>query len=146
VFTRELTHVRLPSPIEREIGYAPVVLVVEDDEDTRDGIEALLSADGYRVEAARNEKDAVERALRCCPDLILVSLGGTPADVVAAAVRVRRRAEIDVSVPVVVFSIATIEEGAEVPLGRNVYATRPDNFDQLRAFIRKRIVDSLGLS
>jgi hypothetical protein len=91
------------------------------------------------------EQDAVERALRCCPDLILVSLDGTPAAVVAAAVRVRRRAEIDVSVPVVVFSIATIEEGAEVPLGRNVYATRPDNFDQLRAFIRQRIVDSLGL-
>jgi DNA-binding response OmpR family regulator len=146
VFPRELIHVRLPSSIEREIGYAPVVLVIEDDEETRDGIDALLSADGYRVEPARNEEDAVERALRCCPDLILVSLAGTPAAVVAAAVRVRRRAEIDVSVPVVVFSIATIEEGAEVPLGRNVYATRPDNFDQLRAFIRKRIVDSLGLN
>ena len=60
-----------------------VVLVVADDEETRDGIEQLLSSDGYHIEPARNETDAIERASRCCPDLILVSLSGSPADVVA---------------------------------------------------------------
>jgi DNA-binding response OmpR family regulator len=138
--------VRATSFVESELGYVPLVLVVADDEETRDGIEQLLVADGYRVEPARHEEDAVERALRCCPDLILVSLTGSPAAVVAAAVRIRRRADIDASVPVVVFCVPTIEEGAEVALGRQVYITRPDNFDQLRAFLRRLIVDSLDLT
>ena len=135
--------VRIASLLERALGCPPLVLAVESDEETRDGIEALLSADGYRVEPARNEDEAVERASRCCPDLILVSLRMPPAEVVAAAVRIRRRAEIDAAVPVVVFSVPTIEEGAEIALGRNVYATYPDNFDQLRALIGRLIMASL---
>jgi DNA-binding response OmpR family regulator len=135
--------VRITSIIERELGCAPLVLVVEDDEETRDGIEALLSTDGYRVEAARREDEAADRASRCCPNLILVSMSGAPEAVVAAAVRIRRRAELDSSVPIVVFSVPTIEEGAEIALGRNVWATRPDNFDQLRALIGRVILGSL---
>lgn len=135
--------VRIASLLERELGCPPLVLVVDDDEETRDGIEALLSSDGYRVEPARDEDDAVDRASRCCPDLILVSLGLPAAEVVAAAVRVRRRAEIGAAVPVIVFSVPTIEEGAEVALGRNVYITHPDNFDQLRALIGRLIMASL---
>jgi CheY-like chemotaxis protein len=135
--------VRITSVIERELGCTPLVLAVDGDEETRDGIEALLSSDGYRVEAARSESDAVDRASRCCPNLILVSLAGSPDEVVGAAVRVRRRAELDASVPIVVFSVTTIEEGAEVHLGRNVYATRPDNFDQLRSLIGRLILKSL---
>lgn len=141
--TRMPDSVRIISLIERRLGCTPLVLAVEEDEETRDGIEALLTSDGYRVEPARNEDDAVERASRCCPNLILVSLGRAPTEVVAAAVRIRRRAEIDASVPVVVFSVPTIEEGAEISLGRNVYVTHPDNFDQLRALIGRLIVASL---
>jgi hypothetical protein len=37
-------------------------------------------------------------------------------------------------VPVVVFCIAEIDEGDEVAIGKNVYITRPDNFNQLRIF------------
>jgi len=131
------------SSVERQVGYVPLVLVVEHDEETRDGIEQLLSADGYRVEAARNEEDAVKRALRCCPDLILVTVAGSPDAAVGAAVRIRRRAGIDVAVPVVVFCVPALEQGAEVPLGRNVHVTRPDNFDQLRAFLLRLIVASI---
>ena len=134
---------RITSLIERELGCPPLVLVVENDEETRDGIEALLTADGYGVEAARSEEDAVTRALRCCPVLILVSLAGRPEEVVAAAVRVRRRAELDATVPVVVWSVHTIDEGAEVALGRNVFVTRPDNFDQLRGFIGRVMLEAL---
>jgi CheY-like chemotaxis protein len=140
-----ITPVRVPAFIERQIGCSPLVLMVEDVEETRDGIEKLRTADGYRVEPARNEHDAVTRASRCCPDLILVSLAGSPSAVVAAAVRIRRRAGIDTSVPVVVFCVPTIEERAEVMLGRNVWARRPDNFDQLRELLGRLLVRSLGL-
>jgi DNA-binding response OmpR family regulator len=112
-------------------------MVADDVEETRDGIEQLLRADGYRVDPARSEDDAVDHAWRHPPDLILVSLDGSPEHVTASAVRIRRRAGLDDRVPVVVFCVPTLEEGAEEDLGYNVYATRPDNFDQLRVFLRR---------
>jgi DNA-binding response OmpR family regulator len=119
-----------------------VVLVADDVEETRDGIEKLLSADGYRVDPARNEDDAVDRARRRRPDLILVSLDGPPVEVIASAARIRVRAALNDRVPVVVFCIPTLDEGAEVAIGSNVYVTRPDNFDQLRAFLGRLLRQS----
>jgi CheY-like chemotaxis protein len=112
-------------------------MVADDEEETRDGIEKLLLADGYRVLPVRDEDSAVRRASRRRPDLILVSLDGSPSQVTAAAVRIRKRAGLDERVPVVVFCVPTLEEGAEVDLGFNVHATLPDNFDQLRVFLRR---------
>ena len=40
-----------------------LILVVQDVEETRDGVEALLKADGYRVDAARDEEDAVIQSI-----------------------------------------------------------------------------------
>jgi CheY-like chemotaxis protein len=113
------------------------ILVVEDIEETRDGIELLLVTDGYRVEAVRNERDAVESARRNRPDLILVSLGGTSSNVIASARHIRARAELGNDVPVVVFCSVEVGKGAEVDIGQNVYATRPDNFNQLRKLLTR---------
>ncbi len=120
-----------------EKGGGPMILVVEDVEETRDGIEALLKRDGYRVECARDEQDATERAQRKRPDLMLVSLGGPPVEVIAAARRVCERTELGESVPVVIFCVGEVREGDEVAVGCNVYITNPDNFDQLRNLISR---------
>ena len=61
-----------------------VILVLEDVNETRDGIEKLLKADGYRVALARDEKEAIESVQRQRPDLILMSVAGLPHEVVAA--------------------------------------------------------------
>ena len=114
-----------------------VILVVEEAEEIRDGIESLLKVDGYRVNCARDENDAVSTARRIRPDLILIS-GGTPANLmITKAVRIRKRAGLTDTVPVVIFSVDTLAEGAEVENRARVYLTRPDNFDQLRQFLRR---------
>src|ERR1700674_5690295 len=102
------------------------VLVVEDVTETRDGIEKLLKADGYRVAVARDERDAIESAGLRHPDLILVSLAGLPSEVIVTARRIRERAEVGEQVPIVVFCIEDIAEVDEIPIGRNVHVTRPD--------------------
>src|SRR5678815_3459809 len=66
-----------------------IILVVEDVNETRDGIERLLKADGYRVTLARDEKDAIESAQRVPPNLILVSVAGLPHEFVIAARHIR---------------------------------------------------------
>jgi DNA-binding response OmpR family regulator len=116
---------------------ARLILLLENEQETRDGIEKLLRADGYRVDAARDEDDAVARATRAIPDLILVSLNGSPHDAIAETSSIRERAELDQSIPVVIFSVQTVAEGAEEKIEGNVYLTRPDNFDQLRALFRR---------
>src|SRR6476646_1535220 len=98
-----------------------VILVVEDVQETREGIERLLRVDGYRVALARDEQDGIESALRQRPDLILVSL---------AARRIRESAAIGEEVPVVVFCVDEIAQGDEIAIGENVHVTRPDNFNQ----------------
>jgi len=51
-------------------------LVVEDDDDTRDNLAALLRSDGYAVVTADNGREAFDwlRASDCLPDLIVLDL------------------------------------------------------------------------
>jgi CheY-like chemotaxis protein len=114
-----------------------LILVVEDVAETRDGIEKLLTTDGYRTTLARDERDAIESARRKRPDLILVSLAGFPSEVIATARRIRERAEIGHRVPVVIFCIESIEEGDDLAIGENVHISRPDNFNQLRRLLTR---------
>jgi CheY-like chemotaxis protein len=114
-----------------------LILVVEDVAETRDGIEKLLTTDGYRTTLARDEPDAIESARRKRPDLILVSLAGFPSEVIAAARRIRERAEIGHLVPVVIFCIESIAQGDDLAIGENVHVSRPDNFNQLRRLLTR---------
>ena len=114
-----------------------MILVVEDVAETRDGIEKLLKAHGYRVAVARDERDAIESVQRQHPALILVSLAGLPSEVIVTARRIRERGAVGEDVPVVLFCIDEIGEGDEVAIGRNVHVTRPDNFNQLRRLLTR---------
>src|SRR5438552_3990241 len=123
-----------------------VILVIEDEQETRDGLEKLLSADGYEATPARDEKDAMLRANHTDPHLILLGLGQRSADVIAFARRIRDRICKSDQIPVVIFCVQTIAEGAEVSVGANIYLTRPDNFDQLRHFLHRLLHKPLAVS
>jgi CheY-like chemotaxis protein len=114
-----------------------VILVVEDVEETRYGIERLLTASGYEVSTARDEEEAIQKARLHHPDLILISLGLDAVRVLPVARRIRAGAGLGDEVPVVVFCVPSLNEGDEVAAGHNVYMTRPDNFDQLRASLSR---------
>jgi DNA-binding response OmpR family regulator len=114
-----------------------IILVLEDVEETRDGLEQLLTADGYRVIPARSEAEAIGQARCEHPGLILACLGGAESVVIAAAQQVRDSAGLSENVPIVIFCSPTRPEGAEVELGLGIYVTCPDNFDQLRALLRR---------
>ena len=123
--------------MDNEIGINPIILVVEDVHETRDGIEKLLKADGYRLVLARDELDGIENAQRQRPDLILVSLDGLPSEVLMSGCRIRESAAAGDDVPIVIFCFDEIPEGAEVAIGKNVHITQPDNFNQLRDLLSR---------
>ena len=113
------------------------ILIVADIEETRDLIEKLLKKNGYDVDLARGEEEAICRARSRSPDLILMSLGFEREELVATAHRIRNGAALGQDIAVVIFCVPTIPEGAEIEVNENVYVTRPDNFDQLRDFFRR---------
>jgi len=119
-----------------------MILVVEDVRETRDGIEKLLLADGYRVALADNERDAIDTVSRTDPDLILVSLAGTPDEVILSARRIRERTAGGDRIPVVVFCSETLADGEELAIDRSVYITRPDNFNQLRSLLARLLSEN----
>ena len=123
--------------MDNDIGINPIILVVEDVHETRDGIEKLLKADGYRVVLARDELDGIESVQRQRPDLILVSLAGLPSEVLGSGRRIRESAAAGEDVPVVIFCFDEILEGAEVAIGKNIHIAQPDNFNQLRGLLSR---------
>lgn len=61
-------------PEDAQTARAPLVLIAEDHEDSRDALRTLLDAFGYRVVEAENGRRAVELALAERPDLILMDM------------------------------------------------------------------------
>ena len=114
-----------------------VILVIEDVEETRDGIERLLTASGYQVSSARDEEEAALKGSLHHPNLILLGMGLDVVQVLPVARRIRDHTGLGEEVPVVVFCVTHLNEGAEVAVGHNVYMMRPDNFDQLRASLSR---------
>ena len=108
----------------------------------REGIKALLERDGHRIYPVKSEEEAIDTAMRVRPDLILISLDQSSDYVTACARRVRARASLSESVPIVMFCISTLAEGAEVLVGENTYATRPINFNQLRKLMRRLLAQT----
>ncbi len=121
-----------------------LILVVEDVHEIREGMEKLLTADGYRVALARDERDALDNGRLKHPNLILVSLAGSPTDVSLAATRIREGIQPGQDVPVVIFCGGGIAEGDEVAMGHNVHLTRPDNFNQLRRMLARLLDQNLS--
>ena len=114
-----------------------IILVLEDVEETAQLIERMLKGNGYNVALARSEEEAIFRSRFQSPDLILMSLGLGPERLLATAHRIRRRAGLSQDVAIVIFCIPTIPEGAEMEVDKNVYVTRPDNFNQLRELLHR---------
>ena len=81
--------------------------------------------------------------MRASPDLILVSLGGSPDDAIAEASSIRERAGLGQDIPVAVyFRCKRLLRALRKKIEANIYLTRPDNFDQLRALLRRLLSES----
>jgi two-component system, OmpR family, KDP operon response regulator KdpE len=112
----------------------PTALIVEDDDATRVALQRDLAARGYRVEAARDGAQALERWEARRPDVVLVDLGLPDIDGTRVIERIRR----DATTPIVVIS-ARETEAAKVEaleLGADDYVTKPFGIAELHARLR----------
>lgn len=110
------------------------VLVVDDEPQIVRALVTNLKIRGYDVETASTGEEAVERAARCHPDLLILDLGlpGVSGIEVIEAVRAWS------SVPILVLSVRDAERDKVRALdaGADDYVTKPFGIEELLARVR----------
>jgi two-component system KDP operon response regulator KdpE len=113
---------------------APLVLVVEDEEQILKFLRAALDSHGYRYAEARNGEEGLRQAATRSPDVVLLDLGLPDID----GLEVTRRLREWSPVPIVVLSARGRERDkvAALDLGADDYVTKPFGVGELLARVR----------
>ena len=110
----------------------PTILVVEDNEPSRDALCRRLERRGYRVLSAADGEAAVSIAAATLPDLILMDLGLPGIDGWEATRRLKA-SEPTQRIPLIVLSAHAMPNDREMALaaGGDDFDTKPVRFQQL---------------
>lgn len=118
----------------------PLVLVTDDNEDTRFLLRTLLGLRGYSVIEAADGEEAVRLAERACPDLILMDGRLPRLDGLAATRRIRQLGH-NGSMPIVIISghAEPAFRALAHEAGCDEYLLKPIDFDQLGGVLEKHL-------
>ena len=118
------------------------VLLVEDDDPTRNALASNLAAHGYRVRQASSVASALALWERSRPDVILLDLGLPDLDGIAVVRHVRREA----ITPILILSARGQERDkvAALDAGADDYLTKPFGLDELHARLRATMRRAIG--
>jgi CheY-like chemotaxis protein len=108
------------------------VLIVEDNEASRDALSRRLQRRGYQIAVAVDGEQAVTVALGTKPDLILMDLGLPGVDGWAATTQLKSD-EATRHIPIIVLSAHAMSSDRELALaaGGDDFDTKPVRFPQL---------------
>lgn len=133
---------RADAPGERRptTSVKPLVLVVEDHDDTRFMLMYLLERWGCQVTTAEDGETAVCMAEQTCPDLILMDASLPRLDGLAATRRIRELATLH-DVPIVFLSGHAQSSFRAVALetGGNDYIVKPLAIEQLERVLERHL-------
>lgn len=113
-----------------------LILVVDDQADNRELLNAFLSSLGYGVVEACNGLEAVKKATSECPDLIIMDLSMPVMDGFNA-VRILREMPETSAVPVVACTAhdTTTHKEQALSVGFNEVLTKPIDFTRLNCVL-----------
>jgi PAS domain S-box-containing protein len=114
------------------------ILVVDDDEDARGVLEALLRAEGFAVSTAPNGETALAEAARALPDLVLTDLRMQPIDGVELC---RRLHQVQQELPVIVMTGSSDPQSVIESLraGARDYLIKPLKYEAILAAVQRAI-------
>lgn len=127
----------------------PRILVVEDNESSRDMLARRLSRRGYQVIAAADGKRAIALARDQCPDLIVMDMSLPEIDGWEATRRLKAASETR-SIPIIALTAHAMasDRAKAMAAGCDDYRTKPVDFESLmrsiEAFLNAR--DHLALA
>ena len=117
-----------------------IILVVEDHDALRDGLQILLEEEGYRVLTAGHGLNALEQMKRVCPDLIVSDITMPEMDGFAFYSAVRERPEW-VTIPFIFLTARNERDDvfASKKLGVEDYLVKPVDRQELVTTIQARL-------
>ena len=120
------------SPRKQQAERRPLVLVVDDHEDTRELIRFVLEKQGYRIVEAEDGEIALKRGEQERPDLVLLDLALPKIDGLGVMGQLRERADMK-DLPVLFISAHAEQSFREQALaaGGDEYLIKPLDLDQL---------------
>jgi DNA-binding response OmpR family regulator len=107
------------------------ILVIEDDELSRDALAHLLTAEGYEAESAIDGESGLEKARQTHPDFIVLDLNLPGIDGKQVIEMVRNDGALKSTPILVVTGDEDRAAQAAVDLGADGYLTKPVEFDDL---------------
>src|SRR3954451_18540012 len=111
-----------------------VVLVVDDDPEIRDVVRWLLEDEGWTVETASDGRDALERATRVRPALIVLDMG---LPILSGEEVARRLHDVYVDPPPIIVVSADGRAGEKAArIGAAAYLHKPFDVDTLARMVR----------
>jgi two-component system, cell cycle response regulator DivK len=124
---------------------SPLVLVVEDDPETRRFYSEALARDGFAIDQAHNGHQALEKALEIAPDLILTDIAVPGID----GIELCRRLRSDVRTRTVPVLAITGHDDRQYPdralgAGADHVLTKPCGPERLVREARRLIATPLG--
>lgn len=130
--------------MDKDNKVQPIILLIEEDNETRSLLRRNLQKDGYRLLLAVDEEDALDRLAggQVRADLILINLvGKAPGEVLQTGQRIRERGRYDSTTPLVVLAekYGTDVEGTDVEVGGNDWITYPEDAEQLHKLLARLI-------
>jgi DNA-binding response OmpR family regulator len=130
------------APLAESARYqAPLLLLVEDHDDTRFLYRFVLEKRGYRVIEAIDGEDAVRLAGNLLPDLIIMDSVLPRVDGVMAAIRIRQNFALN-AVPII-FVSGQAEQRRQVEAlaaGGDEYLTKPVDLNQLELAVQRHLL------
>jgi DNA-binding NarL/FixJ family response regulator len=116
------------------------VLLVDDQDDFRMGLRSILESEGFEVADAANAEDALERVIRCAPDVVLMDLHIPGISGIEATQRLLRQAP---QIAVVVLSMYEGEELISLALdaGASSYVVKDASLEEMLSAIKAAALD-----
>jgi two-component system, cell cycle response regulator len=113
------------------------ILVVDDHEDNVELLRARLEARGYRVEAAMDGQEALDKVFASPPDLILLDVMMPRVDGIEVVRRLKGTADLPFIPIIMQTALETTEDKVEgLDAGADDYITKPINFAELEARVK----------
>ncbi|MEA5419922.1 response regulator [Spirulina sp. CCNP1310] len=121
---------------DHPIADGPLLLLAEDNEANISTICSYLKAKGYRIEVAKNGQEAIDRAIRFAPDLILMDIQMPGMDGLEAMKQIRRLSGLTTT-PIIALTALAMESDRDrcLAAGANQYLSKPVRLKELAQMI-----------
>jgi len=117
------------------------ILVIEDDDETRELLRMALEKRGYQVAVAEDGVRGYDTALFLKPDLIVTDIQMPGADGIQVVRRVRDTASLENTPILVTTAFGTGTATFSLQLGANAYEPKPINPDSFMSTVQRLLGD-----